>query len=175
MGIQPIPQAPSGRKPTYIPDRVSGRIISAGPEEIDATQPLLEILIKETDWKPAQIVSRPKQWRVPASPSGGRQWPVDIAIFDKPQFLRDSDHVIILCECKRPDLQTEIAQLKIYLDREPHARVGIWFNGIDHAIVYKKPTGGYGGRGLGTPIPTPKDPLLPAGAKTLREALLHLL
>lgn len=32
-------------------DKVTGRIISAGPEEVDATQPLLEILIEEAGWE----------------------------------------------------------------------------------------------------------------------------
>jgi len=99
----------------YTVDKASGRIISAGPEEIDATQPLLEILINEAGWNPSQIVSRPKQWRVVASPSGKRDWPVDIAIFDDAKHLRDSEHVILFCECKRPDVDSGIEQLKIYV------------------------------------------------------------
>lgn len=153
-------------KQSYTIDRASGRIISAGPEEVDATQPLLEILIDESGWNPNQIVSRPKQWRVVANPSGKRQWPVDIAIFDSPEEQRNPEHVLILCECKRPDIQTGIEQLKIYLDREPHARMGIWFNGLNHAIIYKTKTG-YELAPEGTPIPSPTDPLVPTGAKIL--------
>ena len=52
------------------------------------------------------------------------------------------------------------------MDREPHARVGIWFNGIDHKIVYKTSTG-YSIAQDGTPIPTPNDPLVPVGKKAL--------
>ena len=130
-----------GAAPKYAVDHASGRIISAGPEEIDATQPFLEILIREAGWDPKQIVSRPNQWRVPASPSAKRVWPVDIALFDDPKHMRDPEHVIVLCECKRPDIETGIEQLKIYLDREPHARVGVWFNGLEHAVVYKTKTG----------------------------------
>jgi type I restriction enzyme M protein len=147
-------------------DAASGQIISAGAEEINATQPLLEILINEAGWKPAQIVSRPNQWRVPASPSAKRIWPVDVAIFDDPKHARDPDHVRILCECKRPDIETGTEQLKIYLDREPHARVGIWFNGIEHKVVYKT-TAGYEVAPDGTPILTPADPLAPVGKKVL--------
>lgn len=150
----------------YTVDKASGRIISAGPEEIDATQPLLEILIEEAGWRRKQIVSRPKQWRVPATPSGKRKWPVDIAIFDDPKYLRDPAHVAILCECKRPDIVTGVEQLKMYLDREPHARVGVWFNGVAHAVIYKTKTG-YETAPAGTPIPTPKDPLAPTGARIL--------
>jgi hypothetical protein len=116
--------------------------------------------------EPKQIVSRPNQWRVVANPSGKRQWPVDIAIFGNPDQLRNPEHVIILCECKRPDIHTGIEQLKIYLDREPHARVGVWFNGVNHAIIYKTKTG-YEIAPEGTPIPAPLDPLTPTGVKIL--------
>lgn len=147
-------------------DRASGKIISAGNEEVNATQPLLEILIDEAGWKAEQIVSRPNQWRVPSSPSSKRLWPVDIAIFSDQKCIRDPEHIQIICECKRPDVSTGIEQLKIYMDREPHVRVGIWFNGIEHKIVYKTPTG-YSIAEDGTPIPTPSDPLTPFGKKTL--------
>ena len=146
-------------------DRASGRIIAAGPEEVDATQPLLDILIDEAGWDVSQIATRP-QWRVPASPSASRDWPVDIALFDDASTVRDPDHVRIICECKRPDVETGIGQLKIYLDREPHARVGVWFNGTVHAVVYKTATG-YEVAPAGTPIPTPRDPLVPTGTKVL--------
>lgn len=151
----------------FVVDKASGRIISAGPEEIDATQPLLEMLIEEAGWNPAQIVSRPKQWRVPANPSNKRDWPVDIAIFDDPNNLRDENHVRIFCECKRTDVESGLAQLKIYLDREPHARVGIWFNGVQHTIIYKTKDG-YEIAPEGTPIPTPQDALVPVGTRVLK-------
>ncbi len=166
--VKPVPSVSMKREPKarYTIDRASGRIITAGPEEIDATQPLLEVLIKEAGWNVGQIVSRPNQWRVPASPSNKRQWPVDIALFDAPEHLRDPQHVTVLCECKRPDVETGIEQLKIYLDREPHARVGVWFNGLEHAVVYKT-RDGYVVAPDGTPIPTPRDPLTPTGARVL--------
>ena len=146
-------------------DRASGRLIVAGPEEKNATQPLLAVLIEERGWDPRQIVSRPKQWRVPASPSQSRDWPVDIAIFDSSTHARDEEHVRILCECKRPDETTGLRQLKIYLDREPHARAGIWFNGIDHAVIYKT-LDGYQQAPPGTRILGPGDPLEPDGTPT---------
>ena len=150
----------------YVVDRASGRIISAGQEEINATQPLLEILIDEAGWKAEQIVSRPNQWRVHSSPSNKRTWPIDIAIFTHERHTRDPEYIQIICECKRPDVNTGIEQLKIYMDREPHARVGIWFNGIDHKIVYKT-SAGYTIAPDGTPIPTPNDALVPVGKKIL--------
>ena len=147
-------------------DRASGAIISAGKEEINATQPLLEILINEAGWSAGQIVSRPNQWRVPASPSSRRVWPVDIAIFSEERFVRDPAHVRILCECKQPDNNTGIQQLKVYLDREPHARVGIWFNGIEHKVIYKT-SQGYTTAPDGTPIPSPLDSYIPVDRKVL--------
>jgi len=147
-------------------DRVSGRLISAGPEEIDTTQPLLDYLIRVAGWEPEQIVSKPNQWRVRASPSGRRVWPVDIAIFDRPENVRDPDHIIIICECKQPEEESGIEQLNIYLDREPNAKIGIWYDGINHAIIYKTPEG-YVPAGPGTPIPTVRDPLVPIGSKIL--------
>ena len=146
-------------------DRASGRLIDAGPEEVNATQPLLSILIDECGWSPGQIVSRPKQWKVPASPSDKRRWPVDIAIFDSPANCRAEDHVRILCECKRRDETSGMLQLKMYLDREPHAKMGIWFNGIDYVIVYKTHRG-FEQAPAGTRIPGPTDPLEPDGAPT---------
>ena len=112
----------------------------------------------ECGWKADQIVSRPKQWRVPARPSGNRRWPVDVAVFDKPENRRSPEHVVLICECKRPDESSSVDQLKVYLDREPHARLGLWFNGVDHAVVYKTGTG-YTIAPLGTPIPGPQDPI----------------
>ena len=149
----------------YIVDKVSGCLVKAGAEEVKATQPLLEILIQECGWDPKQLVTRP-QWRVPSSPSGRRTWPVDVAIFRDAKKARDPDHIVAICECKRPDEESGIAQLKIYLDREPHARVGVWFNGVDHAVIYKT-AARYEVAPAGTPIPTPQDPLTPTGKKAL--------
>ena len=147
-------------------DKASGRLITGGPEEIDATQPLLRILIDECGWDRDQIVSRPKQWRVPSHPSGKRRWPVDIAVFDSPKNKRAEEHILVLCECKKPDETSGIGQLKVYLDREPHARVGVWFNGLDHAVIYKT-RDGYQSAPLGTPIPSPGDPLHPGDRPAL--------
>ena len=34
-------------------DRVSGRLVMAGPEEVNATQPLVELLVDESGWDAA--------------------------------------------------------------------------------------------------------------------------
>jgi type I restriction enzyme M protein len=160
--------------PKYVVDKASGKIISAGPEEIDATQPLLDMLINELGWDPDQLVSRPNQWRVPASPSNKRVWPVDVTAFDDASTSREAEHVDIFFECKRPDVDTGIEQLKIYMDREPHVKLGVWFNGVDHRVVYKAP-GDYEVAPAGTPIPRPGDPLVPVGTKAVHLADLRKL
>ena len=158
--------------PKFVVDKASGKIISAGPEEIDATQPLLDMLINELGWDPGQLVSRPNQWRVPASPSNKRVWPVDVAAFDEVDHVREAEHVDVFFECKRPDVLTGVEQLKIYMDREPHVKVGVWFNGVDHRIVFKV-AGGYDVAPAGTPIPRPGDPLVPIGTKAVHLADLR--
>jgi type I restriction enzyme M protein len=147
--------------PAIVVDALSGRQVPAGPEEIDATQPLIFYLTQRLGWNPGQIMSRP-QWRVPQRPSGSRTsgYPVDLAIFSSAEHVGDPDHIRIICECKAPNLEEGVGQLKTYLSLEPEARVGVWFNGQKHCIVYKLPdrfvVSEY------AVIPRPSDPLTPA-------------
>lgn len=145
-------------------DQLSGREIVAGPEERDATQPLVFYLTQRLGWDPKQIITRP-QWRVPRSPSGPRNigFPVDIAIFESPEACGDPDHVRIICECKAPDVETGIGELKTYLSLEPEARLGVWFNGQKHALVYRLATGFQVDEN--SRIPRPTDPLGPTAAR----------
>ena len=141
-------------------DSLSGREVAAGPEETDATQPFVDYLQRKIGWDPGQIMTRP-QWRVPKQPSGNRLvgYPIDVAVFDAPRFRGHEDHVRILVECKAPDKDTGITQLKTYLSLEPEARVGVWFNGARHVVIYKTRDGflsDENGR-----IPKPSDPLGP--------------
>jgi hypothetical protein len=52
---------------SIIIDALSGRQLIAGPEERDATLPLIFYLTQRLGWHPGQIISRP-QWRVPRTP-----------------------------------------------------------------------------------------------------------
>lgn len=144
-------------------DALSGREIVAGDEEQEATQPLVFHLVQRLGWNPKQIISRP-QWRVPRIPSGARKdgYPVDLAIFDAPEHQGDPDHIRIVVECKAPDEATGITQLKTYLSLEPEARLGIWFNGRDHVLVWKLRSGFE--MSSVAPIPRPQDPLAPTSA-----------
>lgn len=146
-------------------DVLSGREVPAGPEEVEATQPMLFYLTQRLGWHPAQIMARP-QWRVPRSPSGSRQagYPVDIAIFATPETNGDPDHIRIIVECKAPTEQEGITQLKTYLSLEPEARLGVWFNGEKHRIVYKTREGFVVSDFA--PIPRPTDPLVPTARST---------
>jgi len=145
---------------SVIVDALSGRQIVAGPEERDATQPFVTYLVQRLGWNPQQIKTRP-QWRVAKSPSQPRSsgYPVDIAIFDSPERCGDPDHIRIIVECKAPDVKTGIRELKTYLGLEPEARLGIWFDGQRHVLVWKLVDGfsvdEYG------PVPRPSDPLTP--------------
>lgn len=141
-------------------DALSGREIIAGDEEAEATQPLVAYLVERLGWNPEQMITRP-QWRVPRSPSASRSqgFPVDIAIFDSPALRGDEDHVRILVECKAPTKDEGIRELKTYLGLEPEARLGIWFNGEKHLLVYKV-RGGFE-IDENAPIPRPSDPFSP--------------
>ena len=145
-------------------DALSGKQIVAGAEERDATQPFVFYLTQRLGWHPKQIITRP-QWRVPKSPSSSRSagYPVDIAIFDSVQHCGDPSHIRIIVECKAPDQETGIRELKTYLGLEPETRLGVWFNGDRHLLVWKVRDGftidEYGR------VPLPTDPLAPAEAK----------
>ncbi len=149
-------------------DALSGREVVAGDEEREATQPLVFYLVQRLGWDPRQIITRP-QWRVPRRPSGSRTsgYPVDIAIFDSPEHVGDPDHIRIIVECKSPSSDDGVDQLKTYLGLEPEARLGIWFNGTAHLLVYKAADGFLVDEFA--PIPRPSDPqTITAGERPLR-------
>lgn len=145
-------------------DALSGRQLLAGEEERDATQPFVFYLTQRLGWDPNQIMTRP-QWRVPKSPSAPRTsgYPIDVAVFDSPSHCGDPAHVRILVECKAPDEEEGITQLKTYLTLEPEARLGIWFNGRSHCLVYKLADGFAVNKYA--PVPRPTDPLAPTAAE----------
>lgn len=148
---------------SVVVDALSGRQIVAGPEERDATQPFVHYLVQRLGWDPKQIQTRP-QWRVAKSPSQPRSagYPVDIAIFDSPERCGDPEHIRIIVECKAPDVKSGIRELKTYLSLEPEARLGIWFDGQRHVLVWKLARGFVADQYA--PVPRPGDPLSPTEA-----------
>jgi len=110
--------------------------VKATPEEVNAVQVFEHKLVDELGYPKGFIQTRP-QFRVKQSPSGAEKWPVDIAVFTKPERRYDDTYIIV--ECKRPTKKDGLKQLKIYMNLCP-AQVGVWFNGGDHLYLLKVPT-----------------------------------
>jgi type I restriction enzyme M protein len=124
--------AASGRG--YIEDYISGQMVRATPEEIDAVQVFARRLVEDFGYPKANIRTRP-QWRVRSSPGSRRHsYPVDIAVFKTAEHT--FDNLLMVVECKRPQRKDGIEQLELYLDM-CQAEFGAWFNGDDHYYVRK--------------------------------------
>ena len=149
--------------------------------------PVLENLLS-LGWERGQIIcpspdSDDTEWHVPKTPSEAtnreakrsfKGYPVDIAIFDDVEFVNDYEHILAIIECKEPDKHEGISQLKIYLGLEPHARLGIWTNGVDFVRVYKLPSAGSFKVEEGRPLPKPSENLILAGEKRITYSDLHI-
>lgn len=121
----------------YVSDYISGKLIRATPEEIDAVQVFARRLVEDLNYPKEHIQTRP-QFRVRARPSQesrGRGYPVDIAVFKGPSKLEDEAQIIV--ECKRPTRKDGERQLKIYMQMSS-ATIGVWFNGDEHIYLHKR-------------------------------------
>jgi type I restriction enzyme M protein len=117
-----------------IKDYISGIEINETPEEIEAVQPYLKILVEDYNYPKDLIKSRP-QHRVKARPSDNvNEYPVDIAVFSNNK-KRDEDLEIIV-ECKRKNKKDGLNQLKDYL-KFSSAFIGVWFNGEEKLYLRK--------------------------------------
>ena len=117
-----------------IEDYISGQLVRATPEEVEAVQVFSRRLVEDYGYPKDHIQTRP-QWRVKGSPgSSKRSWPVDIAVFKSAEHT--FDNLLMVVECKRPQRKDGIEQLEIYLDL-CQANLGAWFNGDDHYYVRK--------------------------------------
>lgn len=146
---------------------------SQGPENTYARMPFIEKLL-EMGWKKEQIIYQP-EWQVPATPSEASKrekgasfkgFPVDIAIFDSPSHVGDYRHLAIIVETKKPNSKEGIAQLEIYMSREPHVKLGIWTNGKDISTVQRNIKGELVPKQQGR-IPFPHESLTEGGEKPL--------
>ncbi|MEN4472856.1 N-6 DNA methylase [Mycolicibacterium cosmeticum] len=126
--------APDGR----ITDFISGRKVPARPEEVHAVQPFARQLVEDYGYPKSHLRTRP-QWHVKARPSGGRTYPVDIAVFSGENH-RDED-LFIVVECKKPDRKDGREQLEDYL-RFSQAYLGVWTNGKERLFLRKFEAGG---------------------------------
>ncbi len=117
-----------------IKDFISGKLIKADPEEIEAVQPFSKILVEDYNYPKEFIITRP-QYRVSIRPSDSKKsYPVDIAIFNS-RDKRDEDLSIIV-ECKQTNRKDGIKQLQKYLTFSD-AELGVWFNGNER-LFYQK-------------------------------------
>lgn len=121
-------------KPGYIRDYISGLLVKASPEEIEAVQIFSQRLVEDYGYPRSQIQTRP-QFRVRIRPSDeARAFPVDIAIFSGKRKIEDELYLVV--ECKKKNRKDGVAQLKLYLDMSP-ATLGVWFNGDEHVYLRK--------------------------------------
>ncbi|GAF95291.1 unnamed protein product, partial [marine sediment metagenome] len=127
---------PSGEelKQGYIRDFISGQIIKATPEEVDAVQVFVHRLVEDYDYSKSLIQTRP-QFRVRKHPSDEKKsYPIDIAIFRSEKKIEEN--LFLIVECKKKNRKDGVAQLKLYMDMSP-AEVGVWFNGGEHEYLRK--------------------------------------
>lgn len=149
--------------------------------------PVLDNLIK-LGWERGQIIcpspdSDDTEWHVPKTPSEAtnretkrsfKGYPVDIAIFDDVEFVNDYEHIVAIIECKEPNKNEGISQLKIYLGLEPHARLGIWTNGTEFVRIYKLPSAGSFKVEESSRLPKPNENLILAGDRKITYSDLHI-
>jgi type I restriction enzyme M protein len=135
--MSPDPQTEPVSEPEagQLVDYVSGRLVKASPEEVEAVQVFSRRLVEEFGYPLTRLQTRP-QFRVRPRPSGERSsgYPVDIVVFSADRRLEDDAYIIV--ECKRKQRKDGEAQLKLYLTMSP-AQIGAWFNGSDHLYLLK--------------------------------------
>jgi len=118
----------------YVRDYISGQVLKAGPEEVDAVQVFARRLVEDYEYSKDQIQTHP-QFRVRKRPSDEQKsYPVDIAVFKTDSKTEDSLFMVV--ECKSKERRKGEAQLRLYMDMSP-AEVGVWFNGEDHLYLRK--------------------------------------
>lgn len=118
----------------YIKDYISGTIVKATPEELQAVQVFSKQLVEDYGYTKSQIQTRP-QWRVKARPSDKKkEYPVDIAVFLDEN--KSSDNIRIIVECKKKDRSDGKSQLEDYL-RFSKAPFGVWYNGKEKLFLKK--------------------------------------
>ncbi|MDR0969416.1 MAG: N-6 DNA methylase [Lentimicrobiaceae bacterium] len=120
-------------KEGYIRDYISGQQVKATPEEVEAVQVFSKILVEDYGYPKENIQTRP-QFRVKASPSDTKGYPVDIVVFSNVE-KNDKDAYIII-ECKKKTRKDGLDQLKDYL-KFSNAYIGVWFNGSETLFLRK--------------------------------------
>ena len=135
------------------------------PEKTETKMPLLDKLIN-LGWDVRQIRHTP-EWRVPKRPSEAAKreagnkfdsYPVDLVVFDEVNSADNWEHVRVIFETKRADVESGISQLEIYLSLEPRAVVGYWTNGQNISALFRTSDGKFK-RVDNAKLPSPQDNL----------------
>lgn len=117
-----------------IEDYISGQLIKATPEEIEAVQVFSKILVEDYEYPKSFIQTRP-QFRVKVRPSDTKkEYPVDIGVFSSEK--RADEDLLIVVECKKKTRKDGLTQLQDYL-RFSRAEIGVWFNGLEKQFIRK--------------------------------------
>lgn len=115
-------------------DFISGKEVSATPEEIESTQLFSKILVEDYGYPKDNIQTRP-QFTVKVRPSDNvKSYPVDIAVFESAEHTDRNLQIIV--ECKKKNRKDGRTQLENYLTLS-NARIGVWFNGDEKLFLYK--------------------------------------
>lgn len=118
----------------YINDYISGALVKANPEEIEATQVFSKILVEDFGYPKECIQTRP-QYHVKIRPSDTKkEYPVDIAVFDSSN--KSEENIRIIVECKQKSRKDGVSQLENYLSFS-NARIGVWYNGDERHYLHK--------------------------------------
>ena len=120
-------------KAGYIRDFITNTWIKATPEEIEAVQVFVKQLVEDYNYPKEHVQTRP-QYRVKQRPSGGKDFPVDIAIFTSKNHTFDNEYIIV--ECKKKNRKDGKKQLEDYLHFSK-AYLGVWFNGEERLFLRK--------------------------------------
>jgi type I restriction enzyme M protein len=120
-------------KEGYIKDYISGQPVKATPEEIEAVQVFSRMLVEDYGYPLENIQTRP-QFRVKASPSDTKGYPVDIVVFNDSGKKNKDAYIIV--ECKKKTRKDGLDQLKDYL-KFSSAYLGVWFNGNETLFLRK--------------------------------------
>ena len=115
-------------------DYISGIEISAGPEEIYATQPFSRILVEDLNYPKDVITTRP-QVRVPRTPSDRKGYPMDIVVYE--DNTKSQKKIII--ECKKPEEKltpSDERQLQNYMTLS-NVNIGVLFNGENSIYLHR--------------------------------------
>lgn len=120
-------------KAGYIRDFITNTWVKATPEEIEAVQIFVKQLVEDYNYPKEHIQTRP-QYRVKQRPSGGKDFPVDIAVFSSNNHSFDNEYILV--ECKKKNRKDGKKQLEDYLHFSK-AYLGVWFNGEERLFLRK--------------------------------------